>query len=234
MNGSHGNRTDAPSITGDTLVTSSPILRRMVHLAAPSWSRVLNTPFVRQATDGSLPTIVLARYLRLEEAFVETSTRARGAAILIAPTAEAINGHYRSMSSLVADQRGYLRHAQQLLQEPAPISPEARQQASRLSDRMIDLASQGDYAKLLTAITTTEILYRHWCGSALKEQAERNPVLQQWVADHTRPPFTDDVDFLVSQMNATTLTDGGVVDAALIMAEILDLEDTFHDAAYLP
>lgn len=213
--------------------TSSKTLRSILDVAADAWARSVDARFIREATDGTLRDDVFARYLRIERGFVQTSARVRAAAAFASPTEDALNLHRRAMNSLLDSQHPYLSAAiERLAIEPTP-SP-AADRSEELSRHVLRVARTRDYAQILIVMLAAEELYATWCSAAIRTEAPRNPLLTEWIELHVSPPFTDEVAELTAELDALHPSDSLVATLGACAAEVLDLEVTFHDGAYLP
>lgn len=188
---------------------------------------------IRQAADGTLANDVFARYLRIERHFVETSVRVRAAAALAAPTTAALDSHRRAMNSLLDKQHPYLSEAIERVGVAEDVPPYAWDQANMLSHYVLRIARTGDYAMILVVMLAAEELYATWCSLAIEEHAHRNPLLTEWIELHTRPPFTDEVADLVVGFESLHPSNSAIAELGACAAQVLDLEVTFHDSAYL-
>lgn len=214
--------------------TTSETLLSVLTATGDSWSRSVHARFIREATDGTLRAEAFSRYLRIERDFVETSARVRAAAAFAAPTSYGFDIHRLAMNSLLDSQRQYLDEAIRCLGTDADIPSANWRRARMLSDCALRIAGTGDYARILVVMLAAEMLYKTWCSVALQVGAQRNSLLSEWIKLHAEPPFTDEVAQLTAELSNLQPDKSAVPDLAACAAEVLDLEVTFHDSAYLP
>jgi thiaminase/transcriptional activator TenA len=202
--------------------------QRLLTQADPVLQRALAMPFIGRLMDGSLPLEVFDRYLWWEREFVEAAVRVLGAAILRAPSAAAVHGHARTLHTLVSDQFDYFANAPGL----APPGPRSAALAQPLISEVIADAGTDSYAELVAGMLPSEILYACWCRHAVGRPS-RHPAIAAWVHLHTVPPFTDQVDFLVGEVDALPVAPADEPALVTLIERRLELEIDFHAAAFL-
>lgn len=204
---------------------------RLLAGAGEAWHQALGMRFVREAVAGTLPDDVFARYLVIEREFVEVACRSLGAAILRAPSGRALHGHFRTLATFLGDQHAYFDEAM-----PADgaiaVGPAAQAQAARLGRRVVEICDTGSYARIVACMLPSECLYEAWCAEAAAHQVPRSPLLQTWITDHARPPYTDTVAFLCAEVDALDVPEDEIPALTAIVADILVRERAMHDAAY--
>lgn len=210
-----------------------PLSERLLAAAGDAWPAALGMRFVRDAVDGTLPDEVFARYLVIERDFVDVACRSLGAAVLRAPTGRALRGHFRTLSTFLGEQDDYFDEALPSGAADAPVGPRAWEQGSGLGRRVMEVCDTGTYAEVVACMLPSECLYAAWCAEAAARPVSRAPMLQQWIDDHARPPYTDTVAFLRGEVDGLDVDDDQLPHLARIVAEILELERAMHDAAYL-
>jgi thiaminase/transcriptional activator TenA len=189
--------------------------------------------FVREAVAGTLPDEVFARYLVIERDFVDVACRSLGAAILRAPSPLALRGHFRTLTTFLADQDRYFEDAMADSPPDGVAGPRARAQAAALGRRVLEVCDGGAYAEVVACMLPSECLYEAWCGEAARRPAPRSPRLEAWIAEHAGPPYTDTVAFLRGEVDGLAVDGETAGRLTAIVAEILELERAMHDAAYL-
>ncbi len=104
----------------------------------------------------------------------------------------------------------------------------ARRQADQLSKFALSAAETGGYAAIVTVMFAAEHLYRTWCSRAVAPPA--GPIAD-WVALHTRAPFTTQVDALATEVDDVPRA---VPDEQLHdwFTGMLQAEIQFHNAIY--
>lgn len=207
---------------------------RLLREAGEAWARALQMRFVEEATSGVLSDRVFARYLVLERQFVEVACRSLGAAILRAPSSRAIQGHARTLSSFLGEQTAYFEEATGRLRDEPCVGVRAQNQADDFSRRVLEICDAGSYAEIVSCMLPSECLYAAWCFDAASRDVQRPTLLNEWIHAHARPPYTDTVAFLRSEVDALGVDESDVRRLGRLVAEILELEVSFHEAAYVP
>lgn len=218
--------------TGGVTEAGEALSARLLAEAGDAWSRALTMRFVRDAIAGTLPDDVFARYLVVERQFVDTACRSLGAAILRAPSSAALSGFGRTLSSFLEEQGDYFAETMADTQGQV-VAPRAQAQADSLSRRVLEICDRGSYAEIICCMLPSECLYEVWCGEAAAVDATRPATLQQWITSHAEPPYTETVRFLKSEVDRLSVSEEEIARLAQLVAEILDLERSFHDAAYI-
>lgn len=203
---------------------SQQLLARADHVL----QRALRMPFIEQVADDSLSLDEFDRYLWWEREFVYAAVRVLGAAILRAPAVDSMRGHARTLHALVSDQFDYFASNR----EPAPPGPESAALARPLIAEVITDAETASYAELVIGMLPSEILYAQWCRRAAANPS-RHSAVAAWVRLHTVPPFTDQVEFLVSEVDALPITSADMPELVALVKRRLVLEIDFHAAALL-
>jgi thiaminase/transcriptional activator TenA len=204
-----------------------PLSARLLAMVAEQWERALAMPFITQVIDDTLADDVFARYMHWEGRFVDSSARALGAAILRAPNRAALIGHVRTLAMLVNDQFGSFDTSTG--QRPGPRSGAL---AEPLIQQAVTAAERLSYTELVIAMLPSELLYEVWCRRAVGRPSAR-PEIADWVRVHTEPPFTAQVEFLVSEVDSLDVSDAELPALAALVARRIELEIDFHAAAFI-
>ncbi|RNL87594.1 TenA family protein [Halostreptopolyspora alba] len=205
---------------------------RLLAAAGDHLDEAAGVRLLTEIADGTVAPATYARYLRVEEEFVGTAARVLGAAVWHSPRWEATVGHARSLFSLVTEQREYFAQARARWGSDAAMGPAARHAAGGLSEHVLGVAGEYGYPAIVTSMFAAEWLYLSWCTAANARDVAREPTVQEWVGLHARAPFTDQVAFLRSEVDA--LSDD-VSDAHVFewFTTTLRRECVFHDSVYL-
>lgn len=190
---------------------------------------------IREIITGDVDETAYARYLHAEEGFVRTAARVLGMAVWDAPGWEALTRHAAALHALVTEQTDYFARVREDWSVEVELGPRARAQAAGLSDHVLGEAHKHGYPAVVTGMLAAEHLYLTWCTRALETaelRGELPPAVREWVALHTRPPFTDQVKVLRAEVDALP---SHISDDQLHMwfVAMLREEVRFHDAAYL-
>ncbi|MGP4014732.1 TenA family protein [Saccharopolyspora sp. 5N708] len=207
----------------------------LVESAADALAEALDVRFVREVSNGTIGDQPYANYLEIEESFVASACRLHGLAVWHAPSWAAMQRHARAVHGLTTEQSEYFRTARAAWPVAARLDDAARCRADQLSKFALSAAEIGGYAAVVTVMFAAEHLYRTWCSRALAPPA--GPIaagpIADWVALHTRAPFTTQVDALAAEVDDLP---GSVPGDRLQewFTGMLRAEIQFHDAIYGP
>ncbi len=221
----------APRHTSARPAPPGPLSAALKERNADVWERARTMRFVREVTDDTIDDTVFARYLLFEREFVDTAARLAGAAVREAPSAEALAGHARTLHALVTDQYDYFTRALETTGVPE-VGPRAQEQASVLTEEVLDAADALGYPAIVTCMYAAESLYENWCGAAVRSPSARGEVAD-WVHLHTVEPFTTQVRFLEAEIDALEILPETAADLVTVFGKVLAAEIRFHDAAYV-
>ncbi|PWR02430.1 TenA family transcriptional regulator [Meridianimarinicoccus roseus] len=205
------------SLSDDILRDNAAILDRM-----------LGHRFVEDVCADRLPTPVFHHYLAYEGAFVETAIGIFAFATARAPDLETRRWLIAVQDALANTQVPYFEGCAARLSLPAePVkSPAARQ----FDTRMHDLAAQGDFAEIVTAMFAAEWMYWTWCSRAACAYIS-DPDLKAWVELHVDPAFEAQARWLKAAIDRY----GAPQDRpalSRIFHDVTAWEIAFHDAPY--
>ncbi|MCI2421656.1 TenA family protein [Saccharopolyspora sp. K220] len=200
----------------------------LVESGADALSEALDARFVREVSNGTIGVQSYANYLEIEESFVASACRLHGLAVWQAPSWAAMQRHARAVHGLTTEQSQYFRTARAAWPVAARMDDAARRRADRLSEFALSAAEIGGYPAVVTVMFAAEHLYRTWCSRAVAAPA--GPIAD-WVALHTRAPFTTQVDALAAEVDDLPRS---VPDEQLHewFTGMLGAEIHFHDAIY--
>lgn len=228
MQARHSEHSDAQSARSGPLSTS--LSTSLKERNADVWNRALTMRFVRDVTHDTVSDAVFARYLLFEREFVDTAARLAGAAVREAPGAAALAGHARTLHALVTDQYAYFTRALETTGVPE-VGPRAQEQASVLTEEVLDAADALGYPAIVTCMYAAESLYENWCRTADHSPSARSEIAD-WVHLHTVEPFTAQVRFLEAEIDALEILPETAEDLVKVFGRVLEAEIGFHEAAY--
>lgn len=205
---------------------------RLIAVAGQEVKVAAQARLLREMTDGTVSETAYARYLRIEEEFVRTAARVLGMAVWDAPGWDALTRHAASLHALTTEQAEYFAQARQQWPVQLELGPRGHAQAGGLSERVLDAARDFGYPAVVTGMLAAEHLYLTWCTRALDAPEQRPKAVQEWIALHTRSPFTEQVEVLRAEVDALS---GSISDEQLYQWFVGTLreETRFHDAAYV-
>lgn len=187
---------------------------------------MLAHPFVRAVKEGTLPQGAYHRYLVHEGAFVETAISIFAYATAKAPDLEAKRWLVGVQDALLRDQIPYFEQsfAELGVKTDIPV-PEA----VRAFDRgMLELAREGDFLEIVTAMFAAEWMYWTWCSEAATRDIA-DPHVRRWVDLHADEAFAAQARWLKAAIDRHGAT-GDRARLSAIFARVTDLEIAFHDA----
>lgn len=190
------------------------------------FGRMLAHPFVRAIAENRLPGDAYHRYLVYEGAFVETAISIFAYATAKAPDLEAKRWLIGVQEALVRDQIPYFEQSFADLGVDTDIPvPDA----VRAFDRgMLDLARDGDFAEIVTAMFAAEWMYWSWCSEAAAREIA-SPHIRRWVDLHADETFAEQARWLKAAIDRHASMDDRARLSA-VFARVTELEIAFHDA----
>jgi thiaminase/transcriptional activator TenA len=188
--------------------------------------RMLAHPFVRAIAENRLPEDTYHRYLVHEGAFVETAISIFAYATAKAPDLEAKRWLIGVQEALVRDQIPYFEQSFADLGVKIDIPvPDA----VRAFDRgMLDLARNGDFVEIVTAMFAAEWMYWTWCSKAATPKIT-DPHIRRWVELHADQAFADQARWLKAAIDRYAGSEDRDRLSA-VFARVTELEIAFHDA----
>jgi len=205
------------SLSDDILQANDSILNEM-----------LTHRFVEDICADRLPPDVFQRYVAYEGAFVETAISIFAYAVARAPDMEARRWMIGVLDALANEQIPYFEERYQTLNitQPVDLPP----QALAFDDGMRELAAEGDFLDIVTAMFAAEWMYWTWSKRAITCQIS-NPDLKAWVALHVDETFAAQAMWLKQAINRYgSANDHNRLSA--IFAKVTRLEIDFHSAPY--
>lgn len=186
--------------------------------------------FVADIKADRLPGDVFHRYLAYERAFVETAIAIFAYATARAPDIAAQRWLIGVQDALANTQVPYF---EQTCARLGVTPPDALPQPVRAFDgRMHDLARDGRFVDILTAMFAAEWMYWLWCRDAAQRRIT-DPDLRAWVDLHATPDFEAQARWLKEAIDRY----GDPSDAdrlSAVFGHVMRLEIDFHTAAYDP
>lgn len=189
--------------------------------------------FVRDIAADTLAPEVFDRYLLIEGAFVETAI--------------AIFGYAVAKSSDIGDRRKLIGSLDALANEQMPyfeaafarrgIAPDPALQAeprvAAFREGMLEIAREGDFTAIITAMFAAEWMYWSWC-LAVSQAPMRDPMVRDWVEMHAAPGFAAQARWLRDRLDALgqVMTPAQRDEAVRVFGHVQQLEIEFHSAAY--
>lgn len=207
-----------------------PLSTRLMQAAQAELNSTLESDFFQLAIQGTLAPAVVRRYEQLELLFVEDACRILGSAILHSPDGVALAGHSETLHSLTSEQFSYFADRNDRTRTEF-VGTRSRAKAEPLMRYVQQIAHEGNYGEVIVCMLPSEILYESWCTEAVVHES-LNSELREWVELHTRPPYTERVDFLRRETDAF----GNDIDlerCVQIVTTVLRLEEAFHAAAFI-
>lgn len=211
---------------------SDDILRSSVDV----WDRMQTCRFVTDIEADKLDPNVFRRYLVHENMFVETAIAIFGYLLVKAPDLETRRRVVRILNALSQDQIAYF-HATfetlgmrqdewQDLEMPAAVAA--------FRDGMLAIAAHGTYAEIVASMFAAEWMYWTWCTRA-GAGTITDPLLREWVELHVGEDFTSQARWLREQLDEAGrhMNEPARERVAQLFRRVLELEISFHDAAYL-
>ncbi|MFN3171057.1 MAG: TenA family protein [Hyphomicrobiales bacterium] len=205
------------SLSDDILQANESILNEM-----------LTHRFVEDICADRLPPDVFQRYVAYEGAFVETAISIFAYAVARAPDMEARRWMVGVLDALANEQVPYFEERYQTLN----ITPlvDLPPQADAFDRGMHELAKQGDFLDIATAMFAAEWMYWTWSKRAITCQIS-NADLKAWIALHVDETFAAQALWLKQAIDRYGSTND-VSRLSAIFAKVTELEIAFHHAPY--
>lgn len=202
---------------------------RMYTACADEWQRAINSRFVNELLDDTLPEAILRAYLIQDFKFFNQMIMQR--AIRTAPRPE-IREMLERQSQFFADEeepyfRNFLReyHVSDEEYENAPQMP-----ANEEYCRYLDGFANRSWSETITALCCMEWLYLAWAKRTVDAGVvQRVPAHKGWVDLHEGPLFRAWVGNLIALVNEFADSDG--VDGE-VFATVTHLERRFFEDSY--
>jgi len=191
-------------------------------------ARMLAHPFVEDVCADRLAKDAFYRYLVYEGAFVETAIAVFAHAVTKAPDIEARRWLIGVLDALANVQIPYFEDCFDRLGLQA--TSELPEDAAVFRDGMLQIAQQGDFLDIATAMFAAEWMYWTWSVRAAKCEIS-DPDLRAWVALHVDDEFAAQANWLKNVIDRH----GNMEDEARlseVFRQVTELEFTFHHAPY--
>ena len=207
---------------------SGELSEAMRERAGDEWASAVGHRLFREIIADSIDDRHVARYLRIEFAFIDTAAVALGAAVHLAPDIADRAVLAAGLHDLLTSQVAFFEDA--LGEDRSTIVPAS---AMPLHALFREVADGHSYAQLLSAMLAAEWLYSTWCASTIEHPSSR-PTIRAWTELHTSRAFTQHASWLRYRLDALsadlTLTERDHV--AEVFRRALAAEISFHDAVY--
>lgn len=191
-------------------------------------TRMLAHPFVEDVCADRLAKDVFHRYLVYEGAFVETAIAIFAHAVAKAPDIEARRWLIGVLDALANTQIPYFQGCFDRL--GLQTTSDLPEDVVIFRDGMLQIAEQGDFLKIATAMFAAEWMYWKWCARAAKCYIS-DPDLRAWVVLHVKDEFAAQASWLKNVIDQHGSTED---EARLskVFRQATELEITFHHAPY--
>lgn len=205
------------SLSDDILLANESILNEM-----------LTHRFVEDICADRLPQDVFQRYVAYEGAFVETAISIFAYAVARAPDMEARRWMVGVLDALANEQIPYFeeRYAKLGITPAADLPAKAK----AFDHGMLELAQEGDFLDIVTAMFAAEWMYWTWSKRAITCKIS-NPDLQAWIALHVDETFAAQALWLKQAIDRYGSAND-VSRLSTIFAKVTEVEITFHHAPY--
>lgn len=189
--------------------------------------------FVRDIAAGSLAADVFDRYLLIEGAFVDTAIAIFGYAVAKADDLDDRRKLIGTLDALANEQMSYFEAAFAARGITPDPCLQADPRVAAFRDGMLDIARDGDFTAIVTAMFAAEWMYWTWC-TQVRNAPMADPMLAEWVEMHAAPGFTGQARWLRDRLDqlGETMTTAQRDRAVAVFGHVQRLEIGFHDAAY--
>jgi thiaminase (transcriptional activator TenA) len=210
-----------------------PLSNRILAENAQVFEAMVSHRFVRDIAADRLPPEVFDRYLLIEGAFVETAIAIFGYAVAKSSALEDRRKLIASLDALANEQMPYFERAFARRGLGADPALQAEPRVAAFRDGMLEIARDGDFPTIVTAMFAAEWMYWTWCR-AVSEAPMRDPMVRDWVEMHAAPGFAAQARWLRDRLDALgdDMTPAQRAKAVRIFGHVQQLEIDFHAAAY--
>lgn len=190
--------------------------------------QMLSHRFVQDISADRLDTAVFHRYLGYEGRFVQTAIAIFAHAVADAPDITSQRWLIGVLDALANSQVTYFEDVC-ARRDIAPVT-EVPPAVDAFDRGMLDIAQNGRFIDVITAMFAAEWMYWHWCRAAAAHEIS-DPDLRAWVDLHADDAFAQQALWLKDAIDQY-----GDVDEADRLSAVFDrvtrLEIDFHTAAY--
>ncbi|MEM6383115.1 MAG: TenA family protein [Pseudomonadota bacterium] len=206
------------SLSGTILERNEAVLNAM-----------LTHRFVEDVCADGLPIEVFKRYLAYEGAFVETAIAIFSFATARAPDMDAKRWMIGVLDALANVQVPYFEERYRTLdiERPDTLPDDAR----AFDTGMLELAEQGSFLDILTAMFAAEWMYWTWCKRASKIDLS-NQDLAAWIRLHVDDAFAAQALWLKDAIDRYGVPQDSDR-LSQVFGTVTALEIRFHDAPYV-
>ncbi len=201
-----------------------------------SWRAATTHRFVRELANDTISDDVFRRYLVQDFSFVETLVDLAAYAVAKATTMAAKRKLSTFLRTITNDETNYFQRALNAVGAPGAFHtpPPLNDVTDAFRTMMLDTASNGSYAEILSILVPAEWIYLTWATAA--RDAGKRPgrfYLDEWIELHSRPDFADFVAWLREELDRELAAGPATRSrATALFAETVDLEVKFFDAIY--
>lgn len=205
------------SLSDDILLANEGILNEM-----------LTHRFVEDICADRLPSDVFGRYVAYEGAFVQTAIAIFAFALARAPDMETRRWMVGVLDALANEQVPYFEDRYETLGIKAGVA--LPPDAAAFDQGMLELAKQGGFLDIVTAMFAAEWMYWTWSKRAIACPIS-NPDLKAWIALHVDETFAAQALWLKQAIDRHGTADD-LDHLSAIFAKVTALEIQFHHAPY--
>lgn len=215
--------------------------KRLVDQCRGHLERSKTVRFVSEASAGDLSERHFARYLAIEEAFVQTVVRVNAYCLYREPDWATVEEHAASIAALLGEQLGYFGRMRSGYGDSAENIERAVRASGCLSRYVLELVDSQGYAGAIVSMFAAETLYSEWCAkSAGERHLDILDGADEWITLHATPAFALQaeklaalVDRLPEETNHSS-RGAGASDEQMVswFIGMLESEDAFHGSIY--
>ncbi|WP_018155981.1 TenA family protein [Demetria terragena] len=197
---------------------------------ASTWEAAVTHRFVEELGAGTVPDVVMGRYLVQDHRFLDAFVGLLGAAVTTADTLVARLAFGRYLGVVCGGENDYFLRAFDALgisEDVRSATPDAPPTSGFIA-LMQEAADSRDYASALTVLLVAEWLYLDWAVRC----PSRRPssfVHAEWIEIHDEPSLGPIVSLLRAELDRVGLESPNVT---TLFTRAVDLELAFFEAAY--
>lgn len=201
-----------------------------------AWQAATTHRFVRELADDTMNDAVFRQYLMQDFSFIETLIELLGYAVAKAPTRSAKRKLSVFLYGVTGDETNYFERALTAVGAPGAFQtpPPLNDATETFRTLMVDTASHGSYAEILSILVPAEWIYLTWATEV--RAAGKRPsrfYLDEWIEMHATPTFAAFVDWIRGELDRELAVGPATRNrATALFAETVALEVEFFDAIY--
>lgn len=201
-----------------------------------AWHAATGHRFVKELADDTIAEATFRQYLMQDYAFIGTLVELVAYAIAKAPTMQSKRRLAAFLAAVTGDETNYFERALTAVGAPGAFQtpPPLNDVTETFRSLMIETASNGSYAEILSILVPAEWIYQTWAAEV--RAAGKKPsrfYLEEWIELHANPGFDAFVRWIREELDRELAVGPATQSRATsLFAKTVRLEVEFFDAVY--